>query len=337
MLRSFPLLLFMLFFVFQHVNAQENNQSLATKDDFSFLKNDSLINELRGMLDSMRTQKSFFSVTTSFSNRLFSTNNNVLNAQQSSTGATAFIPSVSYFHKSGLGIGVMGYVRGINNTVRWYQTAITPSFDKVAKNLMYGISYSYYIKSQVQDPSRISPFNHDVYGYIQGRTTWLRPSLSIGYGDGNYMDSYVVPRRLPNGMIMNVQDTYKVHIRDLSINTGISHSFVKSSFLMKNDLFSFIPQISIVSGIQSTTSESIRSRERYRNELEDRKRMEQFYRVNQTSGSGFGIRTAAVSANISWFKDAISISTGYFLGYYFQSTSTNKFSNIFNITAGVTF
>ena len=336
MLRSFPLFLFMLFFFCQHVNAQENKQSIASKDDFSFLKNDSLINELRGMLDSLRTQKSFFSVNTSFSNRLFSTNNNVLNAQQSSTGATAFIPSVSYFHKSGLGIGVMGYVRNIDNAVRWYQTAITPSYDKVAKKLMYGISYSYYAKSKLQDPSRVSPFNHDVYGYIQGRTTWLRPSLSIGYGDGNYMDSYIVPRRMPNGMVMNVLDTYKVHIKDLSINTGISHSFVKSSFLLKNDLFSFMPQISIISGIQSTSSESIKSRERFRNEMEDRKRMEQFYRVNQTSGSGFGIRTAAVSANISWFKDAISISTGYFLGYYFQSTSTNKFSNIFNITAGVT-
>jgi len=337
MLRSFPLFLFMIFLSFQQVNSQEKNQLLSSKDDFSFLKNDSLINELRGMLDSLRTQKSFFSVTTSFSNRLFSTNNNVLNAQQSSTGATAFIPSVAYFHKSGLGISIMGYVRNINNTVRWYQTAITPSYDKVAKNLMYGISYSYYAKSTVQDPSRISPFNHDVYGYVQGRTTLLRPSLSIGYGDGNYTDSYIVPRRMPNGMVMNILDTYKVHIRDLSINTGISHSIVKSSVLLKNDLLSFIPQISIISGVQSTSSESIKSRERFRNELEDRKRMEQFYRVNQTSGSGFGIRTAAVSANISWFKDAISVSTGYFLGYYFQSTSTNKFSNNFNVTAGVTF
>jgi len=119
MLRSFPLFLFMIFLSFQQVNSQEKNQLLSSKDDFSFLKNDSLINELRGMLDSLCTQKSFFSVTTSFSNRLFSTNNNVLNAQQSSTGATAFIPSVAYFHKSGLGISIMGYVRNINNTVRW--------------------------------------------------------------------------------------------------------------------------------------------------------------------------------------------------------------------------
>jgi len=102
-------------------------------------------------------------------------------------------------------------------------------------------------------------------------------------------------------------------------------------------MFSFIPQISLITGIQSTSSESLKSRERYRNEMEDRKRMELFYRVNQSYGSGFGLRTAAVSANLSWFKDAISISTGYFLGYYFQSTSTNKFSNIFNLTAGVTF
>jgi hypothetical protein len=337
MLRSFLFFYILTLSSFIKIYAQENNQSLTTKDEFSFLKNDSLINELRGMLDSLRTQKSFFSVTTSFSNRLFSTNNNVLNAQQSSTGATAFIPSVSYFHKSGFGIGIMGYVRSINNAVRWYQTAITPSYDKVAKNMMYGISYSYYAKSKVQDPARISPFNHDFYGYVQGRKTWLRPSLSVGYGDGNYTDSYIVPRRLPNGMVMNVSDTYKVHIKDFSMNVGLSHSFVMSSSIVKNDMLSFIPQISLITGIQSTSSESLKSRERYRNEMEDRKRMELFYRVNQSSGGGFGLRTAAVSANLSWFKDAISISTGYFLGYYFQSTSTNKFSNIFNLTAGVTF
>jgi hypothetical protein len=337
MLRSFLFFYILTLSSFINIYAQENNQSLTTKDEFSFLKNDSLINELRGMLDSLRTQKSFFSVTTSFSNRLFSTNNNVLNAQQSSTGATAFIPSVSYFHKSGFGIGIMGYVRSINNAVRWYQTAITPSYDKVAKNMMYGISYSYYAKSKVQDPARISPFNHDFYGYVQGRKTWLRPSLSVGYGDGNYTDSYVVPRRLPNGMVMNVSDTYKVQIKDFSMNVGLSHSFVMSSSIVKNDMLSFIPQISLITGIQSTSSESLKSRERYRNEMEDRKRMELFYRVNQSSGGGFGLRTAAVSANLSWFKDAISISTGYFLGYYFQSTSNNKFSNIFNLTAGVTF
>ena len=337
MLRSLLFFYILILSSFFNIYAQENNQSLTTKDEFSFLKNDSLINELRGMLDSLRTQKSFFSVTTSFSNRLFSTNNNVLNAQQSSTGATAFIPSVSYFHKSGFGIGIMGYVRSINNAVRWYQTAITPSYDKVAKNMMYGISYSYYAKSKVQDPARISPFNHDFYGYVQGRKTWLRPSLSVGYGDGNYTDSYVVPRRLPNGMVMNVSDTYKVQIKDFSMNVGLSHSFVMSSSIVKNDMLSFIPQISLITGIQSTSSESLKSRERYRNEMEDRKRMELFYRVNQSSSGGFGLRTAAVSANLSWFKDAISISTGYFLGYYFQSTSNNKFSNIFNLTAGVTF
>lgn len=318
--------------------AQERlSDSTAVVNDLSMMKNDSLIAELRNMLDSLKTPKSFFSVTTSFSNRLFSTNNNVLNAQQSTTSATAFMPSVAYFHKSGLGFSTMGYVRNIGNSIRWYQTAFTPSYDQISKNIMYGISYSYYMKGKVQDTSRISPFNHDVYAYVQGRKTWLRPSLSIGYGDGNYSDSYVVPRRMPNGMVKYVLDSYKVHIRDLSISLGVSHSFTKSSLFLKNDMFSFIPQISLISGIQSTITQSATTNERLRNELEDRKRMEVFYRVSQNTGSGFGFRTAAVSANISWFKDALSISAGYFLGYYFQSSSSNKVSNIFNISAGVTF
>jgi hypothetical protein len=307
------------------------------KEELALFKNDSLINDLRGMLDSLRSPKSFFSISTSFSNRLFSANNNVFNAQQSTTGATAFIPSVAYVHKSGIGFSSMAYIRNFNNAVSWYQTALTPSYDKVSPSVLYGISYSYYLKGKLKDTGRISPFDHDVYAYVQGRKTWLRPSISVGYGDGNYTDTYMVQRRMRNGMVQTFSDTYKVHIRDLSISTGVSHSFTKSSVLVKNDMFSFVPQISIVTGMQSTSSQSTTSSERFRNEQEDQKRIQEFYRMAQNTGSGFGIRTAAFSANLSWFKNAFSLSTGYFLGYYFKSTATNKFSNIFNITAGVTF
>lgn len=306
-------------------------------DEFSKLKNDSLINELRMMLDSMRKPKSFFSFSTSFSNRLFSANNNVFNAQQSSTGSSALIPNISYIHKSGLGVSTMGYVRRINENIKWYQTAFIASYDKLSKSFMYGVSYTYYLKGSLKDSSSVSPFNHDVYGYFQLRKYWLRPSLSIGYGVGKYTDSYVTQRRMPNGTVQFIQDNYNVHFSDLSINTSISHSFSTKNVLFKNDLLSLIPQISLISGIQSTNTESTTTRERFRNQVEDRKRMASFYRMSTNNGSVFGVRTAAVSVNLSWYKDLFSISTGYFLGYYFQTTVGKKFSNIFNITAGVAF
>ena len=337
MLRNLLLLIFISCASTYAFGQEKSTATIVAKDDLSLLKNDSLINDLRILLDSLRKPKSFLSVSTSFSNRLFSANNNVFNAQQSSTGATAFIPSVSYVHKSGFGFSAMGYVRNISNNVRWYQTALTPSYDKLSKSVMYGVSYSYYLKGNMKDSGRVSPFTHDVYAYVQGRKTWVRPSLSIGYGDGSYTDTYVVPRRMPNGNFQYILDRYNVHIRDLSISMGVSHSFSASSVLLKNDMLSFIPQISLISGMQSTKTESTTTRERFRNEAEDRKRIESFYRMMQNTGSGFGIRTAALSANLSWFKNAFSISTGYFLGYYFQSSSSNKISNIFNITAGVTF
>ena len=339
MLRLSSILLLIAFLCSSAVSfGQEKvSDSAALVSELNLMKNDSLIAELKGMLDSLNTPKSFFSVSTSFSNRLFSANNNVFNAQQSSTGATAFIPSISYVHKSGFGFSTMAYIRSINNNVRWYQTALTPSFDKITKSVMYGISYSYYLKGNYKDSGRVSPFTHDVYAYVQGRRTWLRPSLSFGYGDGNYVDTYVVPRRLPNGNVQYILDKYNVHIRDLSLSLGVSHTFSASSVLLKHDMLSFIPQISLISGMQATNTESLTTRERFRNEAEDRKQIESFYRMMQNAGSNFGIRTAALSANLSWFKNAFSVSTGYFLGYYFQTTSTNKFSNIFNITAGVTF
>ena len=77
--------------------------TLALKAELSSMKNDSLINELRSMLDSAGRNQSFFSINISASNRLFSTKNNAFNSQQSNAGVIAILPSVSYIHKSGLG------------------------------------------------------------------------------------------------------------------------------------------------------------------------------------------------------------------------------------------
>ena len=338
MTRSFLFAFFISILTFTSLFGQvKSGDAAVLKDDISLMKNDSLINELRIMLDSLRSPKSFFSVSTSLSNRLFSTNNNAFNSQQSNTGVTAFIPTISYVHKTGFGLSTTGYVRSINNAISWYQTAFTPSYDKISKSMMYGVSYSYYLKGNQTDTGKISPFNHDIYAYVQGRTTWLRPSLSLGYGDGNYSDTYVVPRRMPNGIVQYMYDKYNVHIRDFSVNMGVSHSFSTSSLIVKNDMLTFIPQLSLISGFQSYKTESTTTRQTFRNGQEDRERILQHYRISQNSGTGFGIRTAALSGNLSWFKNAFSLSAGYFLGYYFKSTSGSKFSNIFNITAGVTF
>jgi hypothetical protein len=49
------------------------------------------------------------------------------------------------------------------------------------------------------------------------------------------------------------------------------------------------------------------------------------------------LQTAAFATNISWYKEAFSISTGYFFGYYFDTSASSRFSHIFNVSLGFTF
>lgn len=309
--------------------------SVTLAEELSSFKNDSLLTELRLLLDSMDQRGSFFSVNTSVSNRLFSTKNYAFNSQQTNLGVTAFMPSLAYVHRSGLGISATGYVRNIAGSLSFYQTAILPSYDKITKKLMYGASYTYYIKKQ--DPNAlVTPYNHEFYAYVQSRKTWLRPALAMGWARGTYQDisSYTDMRF---GLPILVRDTSQITLSDLSISTSVSHSFSFRKVFSKKALLTLIPQLSLIGGIQnySTVTKSSIRVDRPRDE--QLRRVRRLYRVSSTSSSSLSVQTAAFSTSASWYKDAVSISAGYFLGYYFESNAGSRFSHIFNISAGLTF
>ena len=224
-----------------------NVDSASTFSELSSLKNDSLLVELRSLLDSMNKPVSFFSFYTSVSNRLYSTKNNAFNAQQYSNSGIAVSPSISYYHKTGLGLSATSYMRTIDGQFSLYQTALSPSFDKINKKIMYGVSYSYYIKKL----SAVStPYEHEVYAYVQGRKKWLRPSLAFGWAEGEYKDISVIPIKL-NGNYRWISDTSMVTLNDLSLIAGLSHSFVFDHIFTKKDALTFVPQVNVIGGMQS--------------------------------------------------------------------------------------
>ncbi len=305
------------------------------KADLASMQSDSLVLELRKMLDSSGQAESFFSVNLSASNSLFSTKNNAFNAQQSNAGVTAFLPSVSYFHKSGFGLSATGFVRTIDASPSLYQLALSPSYDYIGKSIMYGVSYTRYQKKKGLS-SAMTPYDNEIYAYLQGRKTWLRPSLALGWAEGKYQDISRVPERL-NGNYYWIVDTSNVSLNDLSLNGSVSHSFVFNDFFTKNDMISIVPQLSLIGGMQSysTVSRStvvgIRSREV---ELD---RIRKLYNISNTQVSNFTLQTAAFSTSISWYRKAFSVSVGYFMGYYFDTNLVNRTSHIFNISMGMTF
>jgi len=332
-----PLFLSFLLVISSNLLAAQDQglDTLALKAELSSLKNDSLINELRNMLDSAGRNQSFFSINVSASNRLFSTKNNAFNSQQSNAGVIAIVPSLSYIHKSGFGFSSTGYVRGIDATPSLYQLALSPSYDHIGEKAMYGISYTYYNKNE-QLNTAVTPYDHELYTYVQHRKSWLKPALALGWAEGKYQDVSTIPVKL-NGNYFWVKDTSNVMLNDLSVTASISHSFSFSEVLGKDDMLIIAPQLSLIGGMQSysTVSRSMVIGTRTREVELDRIR--KLYNVSSTDISSFTLQTAAFSTNISWYRKAFSVSAGYFFAYYFNSSMSNRTAHIFNLSTGLTF
>lgn len=319
-----------------NANAQENQfDSAAVVQELSNLKNDSLLSELRLLLDSMDQRGSFFSVSTSVSNRLFSTKNYAFNSQQTNLGITAFMPTLAYIHQSGLGFSATGYLRNISGSPSLYQTALSPSYDKISKKMMYGVSYAYYIKND--DPGIMAtPYSHELYAYVQGRKTWLKPSIALGWATGTYQDvsSYTVTRF---GVPILVTDTAQIKLSDLSLSAAVSHTFSFQKVFSTKGFLTLIPQLSFIGGLQSYSSVTKSSARLNRPRDEQLRSLRRLHRVSSSSSSSISLQTAAFSTNLSLYQGAVSISAGYFLGYYFDNTTSSRFSHIFNLSAGLTF
>jgi hypothetical protein len=336
-IASALIVLFLCFLTpFQSAYAQQFDfDTAALKKELKDMNTDELIAELRSIMDSMGKPSSFLSVNVGMSNSLFSARNNAFNANQSATSATAFMPSVSYFHKSGFGLGATTFMRSFTAAPVIYQTAITPSYDHFGKKMLYGISYSYYLKSK--NPSvTTTHYDQDVYAYLQFRKLWLRPAIAAGWGAGSYKDASLIPVKISGDDVL-ILDTSLVKINDYSLSLSVSHNFNFTDLISANDVLSVSPQFSLIGGLHQFNSQTLTRMfygKRFReSELE---RIRKRYNTSRSETS-IALETAAFSLSISWFKGAFSLNTGYFLGYYFDSNASRRISHIFNTGIGFTF
>ena len=325
--------------VFAQVSKFDENELKAELDQ---LKGDSLMDELKSLLGTMYKPESFFSANLAYSNRLFSTKNNALNAQQAVSGQAAFLPSVSYFHKSGFGLTATGFVRSIDKKPSFYQMAMSPSYDYIGKKIITGISYTNYIKT-VSNNLLSTPFTHEVYAYAQLRKTILRPFLAFGWASGSYKDVSEIPLRIRGEDIL-VLDTSKVELNDFSTILGVSHTFTFQKLFAKDDMLTFVPSLNMIAELQNykTIPLSIGVLKDLDEDEDDDddvdiERIRKRFNLNPKTLSKFSFQTLAFSANANWYKSSYSVSAGYFMGYYFNNVSTSKFAHFFNLTLGVTF
>lgn len=290
-----------------------------------------MLSDLRYLLDSMNIRKSFFSVDMGVGNRLFSVRNINFNAQQVTSNRISITPSVTYYHKGGLGINAMAFLSSFEGTPRFYQYAFSPSYDYLNnKKVSFGLSYTYYI---TRDDLSVyaTPFKHELYGYVRGRKGWLRPGFSMGWAKGTYTDIkqldtviFGIPRRFV--------DTTLVGLQDFSMTFSAAHYIDFDDLFKKGDGLSIVPMVMLVSGAQNYAADSkttVFSGTRLRN-------ITRRYELGTTDKTGLRFQSLAASLSTTYFLDKLSLSAGYFVSYYLPETD-QPFTQIFSVTAGLTF
>jgi hypothetical protein len=334
-LRKILFAIFLLFTVTLNAQVSDTSNIPSTDslslpaDSLSQEVKDSLLKEVRYILDALNEPRSFFTFETSIGNRNFSLHNNIFNAKQMSTNKFTLVPNASYIHKSGFGASVAAYMTW-EQQPRFFQYAFSPSYDHFGKKFGYGLSYTYYITRNDLE-FYTTPIKHEFYGYINSKKGWLRPRLAAGWATGSYREVSRLDTTI-YGIRRTIIDTSTVDINGFTLMASLMHEFSRDKIFNSKDNISLIPQLSVVAG---TENYSTYSQGKLITRTTDR-RFVRRYKINEEDKSGFRINSFAFSLYLTYYNGPLYISPQYFVSY-FPRDPEKKFSNIISLSVGVLF
>jgi hypothetical protein len=291
---------------------------------------DSLLKEIRTLIDDLDMRQSFFSVSMGVGNRLYSLRNDNINSQQASLNQFALTPMMNYTHRTGLGITAMAYIKGGDGKLTPYQYALSPSYDRLGRGrFAYGISYTHYFTRDDLD-FYATPLKDEVYGYASYRKGWLEPGLSVGWAGGSYRDVRTLDTVIL-GIRRHIVDTTTVSLNDITALASLSHSFDWDDLLKKGDGLSLEPRFSLIAG--STAFD-----QRSRFDIFSGRNLQRLKVRNRSvaGNSGFQFQSVAFSLSATYMIGKWSFTPSYYISYYLQA-SEKPFTNLFSLTAMVLF
>jgi hypothetical protein len=300
---------------------------------------DSLVREMDEFLKILSAPKSFFSVELGAGNRTFSIRNNSFNTQASSSDFISFLPAMGYYHKSGVGITLTGFVSSPNGNAELYQYAVTPSYDYLGDKVATGISYTRYMGKD-NTISSSSPYENDFYGYFYFRKKKWRYGISSGYATGSfqdkvtYRDSVLRFNPITQQLEMfrfRVTENSTNRIEDFSLSLSTRRDFDWYRVFSKKDNLSLSLSFYLVSGSSSLqTNGNINVRARNVSITKIRKSF------SSLSGTGFQFQSTAFSTSIYYSLGKFNLQPVWFLDYYFPETD-KKLNQVFSVTLGFNF
>jgi hypothetical protein len=339
MKRSILLIVFAAFAVCTHQTTfaqQTKLDSLFAKGDTTAVM-DSLMRDFDAFVDSVSQPKSFVAINLGIGNRSFSIKNNSLNTQESVTNKLSLLPSVGYYHKSGLGISVTGFVSTLNDKLNFYQYAITPSYDYIGDKVSAGISYTRYFGKDMAIQNS-SPYENDWYGYVNVRANSWRFGISAGYATGSFTDNLTYRDSVLryNTTTQHLEWFYFQRttasdnkLKDYSLSASVRKDFEWYDVFTKNDNLTLSFTGYLVTGsskINTTTSSNVMARK-----IE----LARFRRTYESAdGNSFQVQSAALSCSLFYTLGKFNIQPVWFMDYYFPD-SDKKLSQVFSVTVGV--
>ncbi|HEY4150079.1 MAG TPA: hypothetical protein VGM41_14165, partial [Chitinophagaceae bacterium] len=313
----------------------KRDSSLAAREDSTAIT-DSLMKEFEAMVDELVAPKSFVSVGAGLGNRTFSVKNNSLNTQEATTDRLSITPYAGYYHKSGLGITLMGYASSFeDNHIGMYQYAVTPSYDYISHRLAAGISYTRYFAKDTALQST-TPYDNDLYGYVNiVRKSW-RYGVALGYATGNFTDELKYGDSLLqyNPVLMRSQWVkYKVtvnsknRLHDFSVSGMVRRDFEWNDVLKKGDNITLSITSYLVGGsseMNTTTNANVNLKLR-------QVTLQRFRRsYKNEDGNTFQLQSAALSFSLYYTVGRFDIAPVWFMDYYFPDSS-KRYSQVFSL------
>lgn len=299
----------------------------------SLLQND----EMLKMINNFDKSYSYFRANLGVGNKINSSPDKAIQSLQNSP--FIFNPSIGYYHKSGFGISITGFLLNEKNKTDLYQYTLTPSFGynkgKFADVL---ISYSHYFEKSKYSYNT-SPVQDEFYGSILFKKPWLKPGISTGYSFGKYYEIvgidtaiWILTQRIP----IKYTDSVTTKLSIFSVAGSIEHSFIFFNLFSKKDGLNFTPQLSLISGINtykvSHTSDLANFKTFSKRLL---KRIRHFQ--SQSNNMNYQLQSVGLDLDINYSIGKFYLEPDLYLNYYLPATNDNRFTQTFNFNIGITF
>lgn len=279
----------------------------------------------------LNNQKSYnhFNFAAGIGNKFFSVKNNALNSSQSQLNKLFYTGTLNYQHKSGFNLSVMPFLASDKGELKIYQTAVTPGYNFSINNFDFSLSYTRYLADYKTYNSNAT-YQNDFFTTIKYIKPFLQPSLSLGYTTGRFKEINIDTIKNLNNRI--VKDSTNNSIKNISMSLGLEHSFKFDNFLHTDGNLSLTPQLFIIAG-----SEKFAVTHTNKNYNLFVNRSKKFKPRTQKLNDAFNLQSLALSFDVTYNIGKFSLSQNMYVDYYIHNTTMKRFTNVYSLSAGISF